>query len=164
MTTLRGTTWDHPRGAGGLEATALVYGQSHAGTGVTWERRSLKRFGEQSLGRGLPDHSTSLSSTTRSSATRPRADAFYPSRLVLPPSFLELQHEQSTGPSHRSYEYAGHQWALAVDAAAQVSAYRPDLLREPARATGNPSLELRTRESARVAIPLIPRQMPSLRS
>jgi multiple sugar transport system substrate-binding protein len=37
----------------------------------------------------------------------------------------------SPGRSHQSYHYAGHQWALAIDAACQVSARRPDLLPEP---------------------------------
>jgi multiple sugar transport system substrate-binding protein len=50
---------------------------------------------------------------------------------VLPKRFLEQQKLQTAGPSFRSYTYGGHQWALAVDAAAQVSAYRPDLLRHP---------------------------------
>ena len=34
----------------------------------------------------------------------------------------------SVGKSHASYQYKGHQWALAIDAASQDSAYRPDLI------------------------------------
>ncbi len=37
------------------------------------------------------------------------------------------------GASHASYAHGGHQWALAHDAAAQVAAYRPDLLATPPR-------------------------------
>ncbi|HMP05219.1 MAG TPA: hypothetical protein PJ982_02625, partial [Lacipirellulaceae bacterium] len=33
--------------------------------------------------------------------------------------------------SHLSYNDGGHQWALAIDAASQVSAYRPDLIEQP---------------------------------
>ena len=40
---------------------------------------------------------------------------------------------QSVGASHRTYAYGGHQYGLAIDAAAQVVAYRPDLLPEPPR-------------------------------
>ena len=40
---------------------------------------------------------------------------------------------QSVGRSHVSYSHAGHQWGLATDAAAQVAAYRPDLIAEPPR-------------------------------
>jgi multiple sugar transport system substrate-binding protein len=39
--------------------------------------------------------------------------------------------ERSPGRSHQSYTYDGHQWALAVDAACQTSAWRPDLLDSP---------------------------------
>ena len=38
---------------------------------------------------------------------------------------------QSLGGSHESYQYDGHQWALAIDAATQVASYRPDLLSQP---------------------------------
>ena len=34
----------------------------------------------------------------------------------------------SPGRSHQSYHYGAHQWALAIDAACQTSAWRPDLL------------------------------------
>ena len=38
---------------------------------------------------------------------------------------------QSVGLSHVSYQHDGHQYALALDAAAQVAAFRPDLLEAP---------------------------------
>ena len=46
---------------------------------------------------------------------------------------LDLLRRQSVGSSQRSYEFEGRQWALAIDAAAQVSVYRPDLIAEPPR-------------------------------
>src|SRR5690606_37647983 len=39
----------------------------------------------------------------------------------------------SVGQSYQSYDFAGHQWAFPIDAAAQVQAYRPDLLARPVR-------------------------------
>jgi multiple sugar transport system substrate-binding protein len=39
----------------------------------------------------------------------------------------------TVGRSHQSYAYAGRQWALAIDAATQVAALRPDLLAQPPR-------------------------------
>jgi multiple sugar transport system substrate-binding protein len=45
----------------------------------------------------------------------------------LPPSFLRIQQEESIGESFGSYWYKNHCWALPVDAAAQVSAYRKDI-------------------------------------
>jgi multiple sugar transport system substrate-binding protein len=43
--------------------------------------------------------------------------------------FLSNLAKNSVGKSHASYNYDGHQWALAIDTASQVSAYRPDLMR-----------------------------------
>jgi multiple sugar transport system substrate-binding protein len=154
LTFLRGITWDHPRGAGGLEATASVYNQSHPGTQVTWETRSLLRFGEQGLAE-LAESFDLLVIDHPFVGFAANAGCLLPLDAVLPASFLELQHEQSTGPSHRSYEYAGHQWALAVDAAAQFSAYRPDLMESPP-GDWDSVLEFAQREGARVAIPLVP--------
>ena len=154
MTLLRGITWDHLRGAGGLEATALVYNQSHPETQVTWERRSLLRFGEQGLDE-LAESYDLLILDHPFVGFAARTGCLQPLDNVLPATFLELQHEQSTGPSHRSYQYAGHQWALAVDAAAQFSALRPDLVESPP-GDWDSVLEFAHREGTRVAIPLIP--------
>jgi multiple sugar transport system substrate-binding protein len=41
---------------------------------------------------------------------------------------LANQAANSVGQSHASYSYNGHQYALAIDAAAPISACRPDLL------------------------------------
>jgi multiple sugar transport system substrate-binding protein len=40
---------------------------------------------------------------------------------------------ETVGKSFESYFFAGHQWALPIDAAAQVQAIRPDLLDTPFR-------------------------------
>ena len=151
---LRGITWDHPRGAGGLEATASVYNQSHPETQVTWEKRSLLRFGEQAVDE-LAESFDLLVIDHPFVGFAAGTGCLQPLEAVLPATFLALQHEQSAGPSHRSYEYAGHQWALAVDAAAQFSAYRPDLLESPP-GDWDSVLELAHRDGATVAIPLIP--------
>ena len=44
-----------------------------------------------------------------------------------PVQLHELERD-SVGASYRSYYFEGHQWALPVDAAAQVAGYRADLL------------------------------------
>jgi multiple sugar transport system substrate-binding protein len=44
----------------------------------------------------------------------------------LPDAQPSVLSSASVGPSALSYVYAGHVWALAIDAAAQVSSYRPD--------------------------------------
>ena len=97
---------------------------------MTWEKRSLLRFGEEAVDE-LAESFDLLVIDHPFVGLAAGTGCLQPLEAVLPANFLELQHEQSAGPSNRSYEYAGHQWALAVDAAAQFSAYRPDLLESP---------------------------------
>lgn len=62
------------------------------------------------------------------------------------------------GASHRSYRWEGQQWALAVDAAAQVAAYRPDLLERAGLSVPRTWEEVEALTGAGVAVgfPLIP--------
>ena len=48
----------------------------------------------------------------------------------LDKKYLTDQLQNSVGPSHLSYHYEGHQWALAIDAATPAASYREDLFRE----------------------------------
>ena len=47
---------------------------------------------------------------------------------LLPPAAIRDQAENTVGPSYESYLADGHLWAMAIDAACQVSSYRADLL------------------------------------
>jgi multiple sugar transport system substrate-binding protein len=77
--------------------------------------------------------------------------------------YMQDQAEHSVGPSFSSYTWSGMQWALAIDAAAQVSASRPDLL--ASSGAGQPpetweavlALAKETLDSpSRIALPLNP--------
>jgi multiple sugar transport system substrate-binding protein len=123
---LRGITWDHPRGRGPLDAIAAAW-EADTGVRVAWEARSLLDFGDapvEELARAydllIIDHPHIGTAT--------QAGALVPLDEHLDADFLDDQSANSVGPSHRSYAHEGHHWALAVDAAAQVSAGRPDLL------------------------------------
>jgi multiple sugar transport system substrate-binding protein len=59
----------------------------------------------------------------------------------------------SVGPSFPSYTLAGRQWAFPIDAAAQVQAWRPDLMPGPAR-TWDEAMALAA--AGRVLLPLRP--------
>ena len=54
------------------------------------------------------------------------ADAVIPFEDLVTPAQLDLLEATSVGASHDSYLYKGKHWALAIDTAAQVSAFRPD--------------------------------------
>jgi multiple sugar transport system substrate-binding protein len=124
---LEGVTWDHPRGTAPLEASIARYQAERPDVAITWKVRSLKDFGElplevlaerfdfiifdhpfvgQAAKRGLlVDLSPHLDDAAR--------------------GWLDAG---AIGPSWRSYHWHGGIYGLPVDAAAQVAAYRPDLM------------------------------------
>jgi multiple sugar transport system substrate-binding protein len=53
-----------------------------------------------------------------------------PLETYLPKGFMSVQRENGLGKSFDSYWYNGHCWALPIDAAAQVAAFRKDLCQE----------------------------------
>jgi multiple sugar transport system substrate-binding protein len=123
-TVLRGITWDHVRGLGGLEATAAAYAAVRPGVRVEWTTRSLQAFADQpveELARRFDliylDH-PALGQAVARSCLVPLDEHLEATTLA----------ERSVGHSAESYVWQGHRWALATDAAAQVAAYRPDLL------------------------------------
>jgi multiple sugar transport system substrate-binding protein len=127
-TVLRGITWDHVRGLGGLEATAAAYAAAVPGVRVEWTTRSLQAFADQpvdELARRFDlvylDHPAVGEAVARS--------CLVPLDEQLDKAALAVQATGGVGRSAESYVWERHRWALATDAAAQVAAYRPDLLR-----------------------------------
>jgi multiple sugar transport system substrate-binding protein len=126
-TVLRGITWDHPRGLGGLAATAEAYAAVRPGVRVEWTTRSLQAFADQPVDQLAKrfdliylDHPAVGEAVARC--------CLVPLDERLDAATLVVQTTGSVGRSAQSYVWEGHRWALATDAAAQVAAYRPDLL------------------------------------
>jgi len=154
---LRGITWDHPRGYQPLAASVEPYA-AQTGVRVAWDRRSLKDFGDVPIDRLAETYDLLI-------IDHPHVGIAADSGCLLPlDAWLDRETlaalaAHSAGPSHASYSYAGHQWALAIDAAMQTSAYRPDLLDEPPPASWDAALDLGRRLRARgrwLALPLVP--------
>ena len=123
---LRGLTWDHPRGYAPLEAASKRY-LAERGLEVGWDKRSLKAFGDTPIDSLAGDYDLLIIDHPHVGIAA-RCDCIIPLDTYLAKETLAQLARESAGPSHRSYTYSGHQWALAVDAAVQVSSYRPDLL------------------------------------
>jgi len=124
--TLRGLTWDHPRGYRVLDALAAT---ADPGDAVRWQRQSLEDFESRPL-RTIADgfdllviDHPALGEALRDGSLRPLDELF---------SARELAgwRAAAIGASFDSYQLGGSQWALPLDAAAQVSVCRPDLLDE----------------------------------
>lgn len=123
---LRGITWDHERGLNPLLATAERFA-ADSGIRVTWEARSLQGFADQSIPELARTYDLLVYDHPHIGEIVPTG-ALLPLDGLLDDAFLADQAQSSVGPSYRSYEWDGHLWALPIDAAGHVSAYRPDLL------------------------------------
>ncbi len=140
MTVLRGLTWEHPRGHGCVVGAAAAYAELVPDVEVHWDYRSLQAFADAPLDRMSADYDLMI-------IDHPHVPLGAEQGLLAPldgagfDDQLAVLAAQSVGASHASYAYRGHQYGLASDAAAQVAAYRPDLLPEPPR-TWDAVLEL----------------------
>jgi len=124
---LTGITWDHTRGLVPLIAAAQRFSEMNPGVEIAWRKRSLQAFGDQPL-QDLAPHFDLLVIDHPFVGYAAAHDLLVPLDEYLPGSFLADQAAHSVGVSHQSYAWGGHQWALAIDAATPVSAWRPDLL------------------------------------
>jgi multiple sugar transport system substrate-binding protein len=130
MTTLRGITWEHPRGYDCFVAASGEYARMHPETRIEWEFRSLQAFADAPLDALTRDYDLLV-------IDHPHIPVAARDGLLAKldgvgfDAELQLLEEQSVGRSHSSYASGAHQYGLATDAAAQVSVHRPDLLDIP---------------------------------
>jgi multiple sugar transport system substrate-binding protein len=129
VVTLRGMTWDHPRGFDPLLACSKIW-RAQSGVEVQWDRRSLQDFESFPIKRLAEQYDLIV-------VDHPHMGRVTAEHCLLPMDRSERQDalyalkKASVGPSFESYRWAGHQWALPIDAAAQVQAWRPDKLAGP---------------------------------
>lgn len=128
MIELTGITWDHTRGYDPMVATAQAYARQRSNVNIRWTKRSLQAFADAPL-EELADRFDLLVIDHPHVGLVARSGCLLPLDTLGRKSSLETLKLQTVGPSHISYEYDGHQWALAIDAATQVGSYRPDLIR-----------------------------------
>ena len=131
MTTkLTGCAWGHTRGFSPMVETAATYHDRHPSVEILWEQRSLQAFADQPMTE-LATHYDFIVIDHPHVGEVAAEGSLIPLDEVVPADVLAEQRSQSVGPSFPSYEWNGHQWALATDVAAQVSAWRPDLVPAP---------------------------------
>jgi multiple sugar transport system substrate-binding protein len=125
---LKGITWDHIRGYGPLNASVKPYTEE-TGVQLTWEKRSLKDFGDASLD-ALARRYDLIILDHPHSGTAAATQSLVALDEVLNKEIIDDASENSVGPGFKSYWYDQHLWALPIDAACQVSAFRKDLLQQ----------------------------------
>jgi multiple sugar transport system substrate-binding protein len=117
-------TWDHPRGLECLVASNEHLIEKYA-ISVEWTARSLLAFGDQQIEEFYRDFDLMVIDHPHIPDAVHAGAVIAFEELISPADLVELS-RTSVGPSHDSYKYRGKQWALAIDTAAQVSAYRFD--------------------------------------
>lgn len=149
--TLRGMTWNHPRGYDPMAACSRRW-FDNTGVKVEWEKRSLQDFETfpvEELARQFDliviDH--------------PHVGQITHEKCLLPLDVTGRENERhalaaaSVGQSYPSYTWQGRQWAFPIDAATQVQAWRPDLKAAPPESWAE-VLELA--RAGKVLVPLRP--------
>lgn len=148
---MRGMTWNHPRGYEPLEAATRLWVE-RGFEDIDWDRRSLQDFESvpvEELARRydliIIDH--------------PHVGEIADSGCLVPfdapdtAAALAALAAGSVGGSYESYTWRDRQWALPVDAAAQVQAWVPTRIEAPA---DNWPLLMAIAREKRVALPLRP--------
>ena len=154
--TVTGITWNHSRGITPLLAAAQRFQELHPDIEISWKKRTLQEFADYPIERLTEQYDLLI-------IDHPWVGCADATRCVLqldeylPAAYLEDQQANSVGGSHLSYQYGGHQWALAIDAATPVASYRADLLeknREHCPSTWEELLAMA--KKGKVAVPAIP--------
>lgn len=132
---LRGITWDHSRGFSPMMATSQRFSEMHPDVEITWDKRSLQAFADQSIGMLAAEYDLMVIDHPWIGVAAAE-DILLPLDQFIPSCFLDIVRQGSVGHSYLSYQMNGSQWALPIDAATPVAAYRPDLI--SARKAGLP--------------------------
>jgi multiple sugar transport system substrate-binding protein len=124
---LKGITWNHTRGFCPKVATAQRWQELHPNVEIRWEKRSLQAFADESI-EDLAKRFDLLVIDHPSIGEAAAHGLFMPLDGLVPAEAIADSAAASVGASHASYEVDGRQWALPVDAATPVAAWREDLL------------------------------------
>jgi multiple sugar transport system substrate-binding protein len=132
MRAYSGLTWNHPRGFRALDASAQRWRSDSFE--IHWERQSLEQFEARPIAE-ICSHYDLVVLDHPHVGEAVKAGCLAPlEEWCLPEEVTQLQ-EDSIGRTLPSYSYDGQHWALPLDAAAQVLAFRADLVPQDCRLT-----------------------------
>lgn len=118
-TTLRGITWDHPRGHLGLVAASAEY-ERVFGVSIEWDRRSLQAFADAPIDELAAKYDFIV-------LDHPHVGMIADNNCLLPLPLPGDADSASLGGSLESYIWKNRLWAYPIDAACQVAVKRSDL-------------------------------------
>ncbi|MEP2741654.1 MAG: carbohydrate ABC transporter substrate-binding protein, partial [Bauldia litoralis] len=118
-------TWSHPRGYDPMVACSAIW-KEKTGVDIAWDKRSLQDFESFPVDELAARYDLVV-------IDHPHVGQITDENCLIP---LDTPHRDadlaalgaaSVGGSFESYRWDGHLWALPIDAAAQVQAWRADL-------------------------------------
>ncbi len=121
-----GLTWDHPRGYNALAAAAA----QAEGLALDWDKQPLEGFESHPIADLCARYDLVV-------LDHPHVGEAVAARCLVAlenlftPAEIAAWSESIAGPSLASYHYGGQHWALPLDAATQVLAYRRASIAEP---------------------------------
>jgi len=130
MPILKGMAWDHPRGYDPMVATSNEFKKKHSDYDIVWEKRSLQAFADRPIEQMAFDYDFMIIDHPHVGEASRKGLLLELNHYEEYQKNLDILSTQGLGLSHKSYEFNNNQYALAIDAAAPVSAYREDLIDE----------------------------------
>lgn len=125
--TLRGLTWDHPRGYDALAEAARRVNAGRAEPLILWDKQPLEGFESAPITDLCAKYDLVVLDHPHIGEAV-AAGCLVPLEEVFAPQELTDWAAQTVGPAFRSYGWEGLHWALPLDVATQVMARRADLL------------------------------------
>lgn len=148
--TLRGLTWDHPRGYDALAEAARRVNSGRDEPLIVWDKQPLEGFESAPITDLCASYDLVVLDHPHIGEAV-AAGCLVPLEEIFAPEDLTGWAARTVGPAFRSYGWEGRHWALPLDVATQVMARRADLVAE-APGDWNAVEELATR--GRVALSL----------
>ena len=131
MKLLKGIAWDHPRGFDPMVATANLFQKKNPEVEIKWDKRPLQAFADRPIEEMAFDYDLMVIDHPHvGEASRKNLIYELNNNKQYEGELISLE-KNSVGLSHQSYNFNDNQYALAIDAAAPVSAFRNDLIENP---------------------------------
>lgn len=126
---LKGLAWDHPRGYEPLIALSGEFEKTHPNVSIAWQVHSLKEFDDRLMMDLIAQYDIIIIDHPYMGQAD-KNGLFIKLEQYISEDVLHLLEKQSVGPSFKSYRYGSHIYALPVDSAALVTAFRKDIVNE----------------------------------
>jgi multiple sugar transport system substrate-binding protein len=130
MPVLKGIAWDHPRGFDPMVATAKEFANRYPEVEIVWDKRPLQAFADRPIENMAFEYDLMV-------IDHPHVGEASRKNLLLElDSFnefkdkIDILSKNSVGLSYQSYNFNNHQYALAIDAATPVAAFKVGTLDE----------------------------------